>query len=90
MTQMPVLVSDIQVPYPPGPKARGVQGKVVMDLLIDESGHVRDVKLIEAPDPELGAAATTAARGFEFKPARIQEKSVAVRIHYAYRFVIEH
>jgi TonB family protein len=90
VTRMPTLISDVHVPYPPGPKGRGIQGKVVMDMLIDENGKVRDVKLIEAPDPELGAAALAAAHGFEFKPALIQEKTVAVRIHYAYRFVLEH
>ncbi len=90
VTQMPVMVSDIHVPYPPGPKSRGVQGRVVMELLIDSTGKVREVKLIEAPDPELGRAATEAAPGFQFKPAKIKDQPVAVRIHYSYRFVLEH
>ena len=62
---------------------------VIMNLLIDESGKVREVSLVEGPYAELNAAAITAARGFQFTPAMIQKKQVAVRIRYVYRFVLE-
>ena len=89
VTQMPELSSEIRIPYPPDSKARGIQGAVVMDILIDSKGRVRDAILIEGPAADLNNAALKAVRGFEFKPARVEEKSVAVRIRYAYRFVIE-
>jgi TonB family protein len=60
-----------------------------MNLLIDESGKVRDVSLIEGPQTDLNAAAMAAAKGFQFTPALIQKKPVAVRIRYTYRFVLE-
>lgn len=88
VTQMPQLEQEVFVPYPPDVKRRGVQGVVTMDLLIDSSGKVRKVDLVEGPDPELSRAAVEAAAGFKFKPAYIQDKPVAVRIRYAYRFVI--
>ena len=88
VTQMPELEKEVVIPYPPEVKKRGVQGVVTMDLLIDSGGAVRKVELVDGPDPELNAAAVTAAAGFKFKPAHIQNKPVAVRIRYAYRFVI--
>jgi protein TonB len=88
VTQMPQLEKEVVIPYPPEVKKRGVQGVVTMDLLIDSNGTVRKVDLVDGPDPELNAAAVQAAAGFKFKPAQIQDKPVAVRIRYAYRFVI--
>ncbi len=89
VTSMPVLKNEVRVPYPPESRKRGIQGAVVMNLLIDESGKVREVTLIEGPNTEMNMAATAAARGFQFTPALIQNKPVAVRIRYIYRFVLE-
>jgi protein TonB len=89
VTQMPKLRSDVRVPYPPEAKRNRVQGAVLMDLLIDSSGKVREVTLVDGPSPDLDAAAVAAAHGFSFSPAQIQDKPVAVRIRYAYRFVLE-
>ena len=89
VTRMPELKSEVRVPYPAGPRKKGIQGAVVMDLLIDTSGKVREVTLVQGPDPELSTAAMTAARGFQFIAAQIQDKPVAVKIRYIYRFVLE-
>ncbi len=89
VTSMPELKSEVRVPYPPEARKRGIQGAVTMNLLIDDSGKVREVSLIEGLHAELNAAAMTAAKGFQFSPAMIQKKPVAVRIRYIYRFVLE-
>jgi periplasmic protein TonB len=89
VTSMPEMQSEVRIPYPAEARKRGVQGAVVINLLIDESGKVRDAALIEGPDAELNAAATAAAKGFRFSPAMIRNKPVAVRIRYVYRFVLE-
>lgn len=89
VTAMPSLESEIRIPYPSDARARGVAGPVVMDLLIDANGRVREVTLVSGPDPSLNQAAVQAARGFKFRPARVQDKSVAVKIRYTYRFVLE-
>jgi protein TonB len=89
VTSMPELKAEVRVPYPPESRKRGIQGAVVMNLLIDESGKVREVTLIEGPHADLNTAAMTAAKGFQFTPAMIQKKPVAVRIRYTYRFILE-
>lgn len=89
VTQMPKLLSEVRIPYPQEAKQNGIQGAVVMDLLIDAAGQVRQVEFLEGPGYGLNEAAMTAVRGFRFSPALIESQSVAVRIRYAYRFVLE-
>lgn len=89
VSQMPELAGEVRVPYPPGARARRVQGAVILDILIDATGTVRDAKFVQGPDPELNDAALTAVKSFKFRPAQVQDKAVAVRIRYAYRFVLE-
>jgi TonB family protein len=90
ISKMPELRQEVRIPYPPDAKAKGIQGAVVMDLLIDKTGKVREVVLVNGPDPSLSEAAVKATKNFEFSPALIQDKPVAVRIRYAYRFILEH
>lgn len=89
VSRMPVLVGDIRVPYPESAKRNGIQGAVIFDLLIDEKGRVRKADLIEGPGAGLNEAASEAVRRLIFKPAMIQDRAVAVKIRYAYRFVLE-
>jgi len=89
VSSMPRLKSEIRIPYPAQAKKEGVEGPVVMDLLIDNTGKVRKVDLIKGPGSGLNEAAVAAIQNFEFLPARIGEQSVAVKIRYTYRFVLE-
>jgi len=90
ITKMPELKTEVRIPYPASAKKKGVQGAVIMDLLIDATGRVREVLLVGGPDPDLNGAAVVATKNFQFTSAMIQDKPVAVRIRYAYRFVLEH
>lgn len=89
VTSMPVLVSEVRIPYPEEAKKAGIEGPVVMDLLIDEQGKVRQVTVIKGPGFGLNDAALAAIKNFQFRPARIKDQSVAVKIRYTYRFVLE-
>lgn len=89
VTSMPVLISEIRIPYPEEAKKAGIEGPVIMDLLIDDQGKVRQVILIKGPGFGLNEAALAAIKNFQFRPARIQDQSVAVKIRYTYRFVLE-
>ncbi len=89
VSQMPTLVSEVRVPYPAEAKKRGIQGAVVMDILVDSAGKVRQATLVEGPGFGLNEAALEAVKGFQFKPALIENRAVAVKVRYAYRFVLE-
>ena len=90
VTEMPRLLSEVRIPYPQSAKDHGIQGVVVMDLLIDDTGAVREAKLIEGPGEGLNEAALEAMKKFRFTSAKIDARKVAVRIRYASRFVLEH
>jgi protein TonB len=89
VTKMPELRAEVRIPYPPESKKKGIQGAVVMDLLIDGTGKIREAVLVEGPNQELSAAALAAAKGFQFTAAQVKDTAVAVRIRYTYRFVLE-
>ncbi len=89
VTRMPELASEARIPYPPEAQKKGVEGPVVMDILIDCQGVVREASLVSGPGSGLNEAALAAVRNFKFKPALLQDKPVAVRIRYAYRFVLQ-
>lgn len=89
VTEMPRIVEEIRVPYPESARKKRVQGAVLFDLLIDASGTVREARLIDGPGEGLNEAAQSAVERLRFAPAKVQDRPVAVRIRYAYRFVLE-
>ena len=89
VTAMPKLKSEFRIPYPPEAKRASAEGPVVMDLLIDKAGKVRQVDLVKGPGFGLNEAAVDAVKKFEFEPAHVQAEAVAVKIRYTYRFVLE-
>ncbi len=89
VSEMPRLLGDIRIAYPPEAKKAGIEGAVLMDLLIDAEGTVRQVTLISGPGSGLDEAAVEAAKKFKFRPGKVKEQAVAVKIRYAYRFVLE-
>lgn len=89
VTSQPALLKDVKIPYPEEAKKAGVQGPVVMNLLIDKNGKVRDVQLVKGPGFGLNEAAQKAVLDFVFRPAKVNDQSVAVLIRYTYRFVLE-
>ncbi len=89
VTKMPAVTADVRIPYPPEAFQKKIEGKVVMELLIDVDGRVRDVRLISGPGFGLDEAAAAAIRSFKFKPAEINGKAVAVRIPFTYNFLLK-
>lgn len=89
VTSQVALLKDVRIPYPPEAKKNNIEGPVVMDLLIDQFGKVRSVVLVRGPGAGLNEAAVEAAKSFEFRPAKVGDQAVAVKIRYTYRFVLE-
>lgn len=89
VTSMPVLISEVRIPYPKQARDANIEGPVVMELLIDSEGKVRNVVLVSGPGYGLNEAAMEAVYGVKFQPAKIDQQSVAVKIRYTYRFVLE-
>lgn len=63
--------------YPQEAVSRGIQGRVLVDFIIDEKGKVRNVKVLRGADPLLDAEAVKViAASPDWKPARLQGKKV--------------
>ena len=78
----PVVINpDPGVEYPAALFEQGIEGKVVLRLFVDSTGHlVRDsTRIAESSGyPALDSAALSAAAGFRFAPARDNDVPVSV------------
>ena len=75
----PVLIEKHAPVYPEEAFSAGLEGTVILQLEIDETGFVVDVVVLGGP-PELSSAAVEAARKWKFKPGRVDGNPVAMRI----------
>ena len=87
---LPKLVQDYNVPpkaleitrpeYPPEAFEQGVEGTVLLELVIDAKGKVARVKVLESI-PQLDDAAIRCAKKWRFKPAEKDGRPVATTAH---------
>lgn len=89
ISSMPKIETEFRINYPLEAKKNNIEGPVVMDLLIDSSGVVRQVIIISGPGYGLNEAAAEALKKFKFKPAQMNKEFVAVKIRYTYKFILE-
>lgn len=89
LEKMPVLTQFVEAQYPPEAYGKGLEGTVVMELLVNDSGIVESVTVAQGLDPQLDSSAVIAARQFRFDPARADGGPVAVLIQYEYRFSLQ-
>lgn len=86
---MPKLIKDAQAEYPFEARKLGIEGKVVLEIVIDENGAVASVRVIKGLHPILDASAISAAKKLKFSPAIVDGQPVKVKIPYTYIFVLE-
>ncbi|NUN07027.1 MAG: energy transducer TonB [Bdellovibrio sp.] len=80
---------EVKATYPLEAKKAGIAGPVVLDILVDSVGKVRDIHVVSGPGFGLNESAVEALRKFEFRPALKGANSVAVKIRYTYRFKLD-
>lgn len=85
----PVLVTRVVPEYPRRARLAGIEGEVVLEVIVDRYGRVTgDVTVVSAV-PELERAAVTAVQRWRFKPARDRQgTAVAVLMEVPVRFVL--
>ncbi|MDH4468086.1 MAG: TonB family protein [Bacteriovoracaceae bacterium] len=89
VTEMPQLIAEFRAPYPKEAKDKGIEGNVILEILIDQTGSVRSAKLISGPGFGLNEVALESIKKFKFRPAKIENNFVAVKIRYSIKFVLE-
>lgn len=90
VTKMPLPQGRCSGKYTDEARAAATEGTVVLDLIVDEQGRARDIKVVEGLDHGLTQAAITALQGCRFSPGEKDGKPVAVRVRgFKIRFVLQ-
>lgn len=82
----PTLVMQARADYPEIARRSGIEGTVVVRVLVGVNGRVEDAVIIQSAHPILDKEALLAARKCRFTPARQREMKVAVQVAIPYRF----
>ena len=74
----PVLVQRVEPRYPEKLRADKKSGIVVLQATVDEQGVVTNPVIVRHSEPEFDAAAMEALRRWQYSPATLHDKPVAV------------
>jgi TonB family protein len=83
--QPPQLISSVPPIYPSIARSQNLQGVVVLDVRVDETGKVVTTDVIAGPAP-LVLAAQNAVLNWKYQPARLNGKPIAVNTRVSVRF----
>jgi TonB family protein len=83
---LPEMVSTVAAEAPANAKAAGVSGDLVCEIVVDESGRVRDVKILRSI-PMLDDAAIAAVRQWRYAPTIVDGRAVPVRLTVTVPFI---
>lgn len=90
VTKMPLPQGRCSGKYTDAAREAGLEGVVVLDLVVDEKGRARDIKVISGLEHGLTEAAITALRECQFSPGEKAGQPVAVRVRgFKIRFVMQ-
>ena len=81
--ERPEVLSGPALTYPDLLRQAGVQGRVLVQAIIDTSGRTepRSVRIIQSPNPGFDEPARDYVLGAMFRPARIHGRSVRVLVN---------
>ncbi len=77
LSEKPEVLKRVDPVYPELARKAGIEGMVVVKVLIDTKGNVEDVQVVKS-HPMLDDAAMAAARQFKFKPGKQRDRFVKV------------
>ena len=89
ITSMPRVLEQVVPEYPDRMKELGVEGKVILALLIGAQGEVVESTVETSLHPMLDQAAQVAAQKMRFSPALVNDTPVRVKISYTFSFVLD-
>jgi TonB family protein len=79
---LPKLVKEVKPEYTQAAKDAGIQGNVILSIVVRDTGTVGDVEVTRSLDKVHGLdeAAVRAVRQWEFEPGTKDQKPVHVRV----------
>ncbi len=85
----PVKTHGAQPRYSAATRRRGIQGGVMLQVIIDEKGRVTSVQILKSLHPELDRATIEAMCRWRFEPATINGVPVAVYYNLTMSFSLQ-
>jgi protein TonB len=82
----PAVLSESKIPYPERARREGIEGTVLLSIVIDAEGKVISAKVLTGPGHGLNEAARDAIGRFRFKPAIKSGQPVSTEMKYKYTF----
>jgi protein TonB len=79
-----VVLSSAPI-YPPDARRLQIQGIVVLNVLVDETGKVTEAKIVSGP-VFLQQAAMDSVRKWKYQPARLDGQPIAIHINVGVNF----
>lgn len=77
--ELPRIKFQEAITYPPRARKMNIEGRVILNLLIDKSGAVEKIKIVEAqPANVFEKAAVDSVRRWRFEPATYKNRPVKV------------
>jgi len=73
----PTKIHDVRPVYPAEAQAAGIQGVVILEALVDKTGHVASARVLRSV-PLLDQAALDAVRQWEYQPVLLNGAPVNV------------
>jgi TonB family protein len=90
VTTMPLPQGRCAGRYTDEAKLAGIEGTVVLDLIVDERGRPRDVHVVSGLDHGLTQAAVAAIEACRFSPGEKDGRPVPVRVRgFKIRFLLQ-
>jgi TonB family protein len=84
ITVGPEMIGAPQIDYPEEAKKNGVEGTLKASFTIGTDGLTQDIKIEQSLPFGVDAAVTSGLQKLRFKPAKLQENAVAVKMYFDY------
>lgn len=84
----PIKVVDVRPEYPEGAQAAGIEGLVILDIVIAEDGSVLETQVLRSI-PELDQAAIDAVSQWQFETTLLNGEPVEVEMTVTVNFTLQ-
>ncbi len=85
----PMLLTEIAPEYPAAARQLGIEGMVLLELIVEKDGTVSSVSVIKSIHPLLDNAAIKAAYNVIFSPAMSRDLAIRAYVTLPVRFLLQ-
>jgi TonB family protein len=83
------LIEEKKPDYPESARARGIEGAVLLEVVISMEGVPLNWKVLSSPDPDLSQAAIDAVRQWRYEPTLLNGEPIEVLTTISVRFRLQ-